>query len=150
MIRTVAKCRNLNTGWPRMMSSKTVLSVLVWLAAAACALPAFAQKAGTYADYLSQVYEAPQYIRAYKEVCEEHSAKTRAVNDAAYAAWRKRNKPLLDELDLRFTAMIRSASTDEHDYAKNIGKYEGAVLQNRQDMKERFLAQGAPELERFC
>ena len=32
--------------------------------------------------------------------------------------------------------MVRSASTDEKDYAKNVGKYAGAVLQQREELKE--------------
>ena len=43
---------------------------------------------------------------------------------------------------LRFTVMIRGASTDEHDYARNIGKYEGTVLQTREEVKRQFVAQG--------
>ena len=133
-----------------MISSKTVFSVLVSLTGAACALPAAAQTPGSYADTLSTVYEAPQFIRAFKETCDEHHARTRPVNDAAYAAWRKNNKALLDELERRFMSMIRAASTDEHDYARNIGKYEGAVLANRQDIKERFVGLGPQELEKRC
>ena len=133
-----------------MISRKTVLLMLVSLTGVAAGPAVLAQVTGNYATDLSLVYEAPQFIRVFKEVCDANHAQGRAVNDAAYAAWRRRNKALLDELETRFVAMIRGASTDEHDYARNIGKYEGAVLQNREDMKERFLAQGPQELARRC
>jgi hypothetical protein len=109
-----------------------------------------AQTGAEYAETLSRVYEAPQYVRAIKEACDEHHADVRAVNDAAYSAWRRRNKELLDEVERRFTAMIRGASTDEHDYARNIGKYAGAVVQHREEVKGQFLAQGPQEIERRC
>ena len=132
------------------MPGSNILSMMIALAGAAAGSAAWAQATGNYADDLSRVYEAPQFIRAIKEACDANHAPTRAVNDAAYGAWRRRNKALLDELELRFTAMIRGASTDEQDYAKNIGKYAGAVVQNREELKEQFLAQGLQEVERRC
>jgi hypothetical protein len=130
-----------------MAVNKTALIALVSGIAAA---PAWAEAPGTYADNLSRVYEAPQFIRAIKEGCDASHPGSRAVNDAAYAAWRRRNKALLDDLERRFIAMIRSASTDAQDYAKNVGKYEGEVLANRQELKERFIAQGPQEVAQRC
>jgi hypothetical protein len=46
--------------------------------------------------------------------------------------------------------MIRSASKDEKDYAKNIGKYEGAILRQREEVKQALLAQPGSELEPEC
>ena len=63
------------------------------------------------------------------------------MNDAAYGAWR-RQQGVARRAQLRFTVMIRGASTDEHDYARNIGKYEGTVLQTREEVKRQFVAQG--------
>ena len=143
----VAACRTAKSD--TLLGNKT-LSMMVALAGAAAGPAVLAQATGTYADDLSRVYEAPQFIRAIKEACDTNQVPSRAVNDAAYGAWRRRNKALLDELERRFTAMIRRASTDEHDYAKNIGKYAGAVVQNREELKEQFLAQGTQEVERRC
>ncbi len=110
----------------------------------------WAQEPDNYADNLSRVYEAPQFIRAVKEGCDANHPESRAVNDAAYNAWRRRNKALLDELERRFIAMIRKASTDAQDYARNVGKYEGEVLANRQELKEHFVAQGPQEVAQQC
>lgn len=129
---------------------RTTLAVIAAIAALAAGGRAAAQETGNYAETLSRVYEAPQFIRAVKEACDARHADIRAVNEAAYGAWRRRNRELLDELERRFTAMIRGASTDEKDYAKNIGKYTGAVVQNREEVKEQFLAQGPQEVQRRC
>ena len=144
----VAACRTTKSD--RLLRNKTLSIMMVALAGATAGPAVLAQATGTYADDLSRVYEAPQFIRAIKEACDTNHVPSRAVNDAAYGAWRRRHKALLDELELRFTAMIRGASTDEHDYAKNIGKYAGAVVQNREELKEQFLAQGAEAVERRC
>jgi 1,2-phenylacetyl-CoA epoxidase catalytic subunit len=131
---------------PQVLGNKNLSAVIVVLAGTA----AGSALAGNYADDLSRVYEAPQFIRAIKEACDKSHASSRAVNDAAYGAWRRRNKALLDELELRFTAMIRAASSNEQEYAKNVGKYAGAVVQNREELKEQFLAQGTEEIDRRC
>lgn len=129
---------------------KTILAVIVSIATLTAAGRSAAQGTGDYAETLSRVYEGPQFIRAIKEACDAKHADVRTVNDAAYSAWRRRNRELLDELERRFTAMIRRASTDEKDYAKNVGKYAGAVVQNREEVKEQFLALGPQEVERRC
>ncbi|MEN3352615.1 MAG: hypothetical protein V7640_773 [Betaproteobacteria bacterium] len=46
--------------------------------------------------------------------------------------------------------MIRGASRDEKDYAKNIGKYEGAILRQREEVKQTLLQQPRTELELEC
>ena len=130
----------------QVLGNKNLSVLIVALAGAA----AGSAQAGNYADDLSRVYEAPQFIRAIKEACDTSHASTRAVNDAAYGAWRRRNKALLDELELRFTVMIRSASSNQQEYAKNVGKYAGAVVQNREELKEQFLAQSAQEIDKRC
>ena len=130
--------------------SKAVVILLVSLAGVFAAGGAAAQTAGSYATDLSRVYEATQFIRAVKEACETAHRDSGAANAAAYNAWRRRNQGLLDELERRFTALLHGASTDEKDYAKNVGKYAGAVLQHRAEMKEQFLAQAPQDAERQC
>jgi len=129
---------------------RTLYAALASLAAFAPAASAATAGGGEYAATLSKVYEAPQYIRALKELCDVKQEQTRPVNDAAYNAWRRRNRALLDELDRRFLVMIRAASTSEQDYTRNVGKYEGAVVQNREELKEQMAAAAPQELERRC
>ena len=125
--------------------------LIVFAAATALAAGgASAQQADAYAADLSRVYEATQFIQAVKEGCDTAEPGSRSPNENAYNAWRKRHQSLLDELERRFTAMIRRASTDEKDYAKNVGKYAGEVLEHLEQMKKEFLAQGPQEVARQC
>jgi hypothetical protein len=130
-----------------MMTRSFLISAVV--AALACG-DAGAQATGEYAADLSRVYEAPQLIRAIKEACESAHTATRAANEAAYNSWRRRHQALLRELEVRFTVMVRSASTDEQDYAKNLGKYAGAIVDYRQELMTQFLSQPPQEVERHC
>src|SRR5882672_7513538 len=121
-----------------MVMNKTVSIVVVSLVGAAACTGAAAQPAGSYATELSRVYEATQFIRAVKEGCDTANNEYAAANAAAYNSWRRRHQALLDELERRFMLLIHRASTDEKDYAKNVGKYAGAVLQHREELKGQF------------
>jgi hypothetical protein len=127
------------------------LPVIAFVAATALASDGTgAQQADTYAADLGRVYEATQFIQAAKEGCDVAEPETRAPNEVAYIAWRKRHQSLLDELERRFTAMIRRASTDQQDYTKKVGKYAGEVLEHLEAMKKEFLAQGPQDVARQC
>lgn len=103
-----------------------------------------------YADTLGRVYAFHNVrILATKEVCETVAPDTRKVNDKAYAIWRSRHITLLRDLERRYIAMIRRNSKDEKDYAKNYGKYEGVIHQERQEYKEILLGLGA-EMKQQC
>jgi predicted secreted protein len=119
-------------------------------ATASCA-PALAQEPrAEYRMSLTDVYGAYQSILARREACAVAFPQTRAAGDKAYTAWQSRHRKLLDELDQRIDMMIRGASKDDKDYAKNIGKYEGAILRQREEVKQALLAQPRGELEPQC
>ena len=46
--------------------------------------------------------------------------------------------------------MIRGASKDDKEYARNIGKIEGRLLKQRQDTKQALLTQPRLELNELC
>ena len=120
-------------------------------AAFACACGAHAQEARTeYRLSLTDVYGAYQSILARREACASAFPQNRAAWDKAYGAWQGRHRKLIDELDQRINMMIRGASKDEKDYAKNIGKYEGAILRQREEVKQTLLQQPRGELEVEC
>jgi hypothetical protein len=129
-------------------------ALLKWMPAAALALAcggaAAAEPSGDYATDLATVYGGYQRMLAMKESCDTALPPTRAANDKAFAAWQGRHRALIQDLQRRVTAMIRLASTDEKDYVRNLGKYEGAILQERQEYKETLLALGAEELRAQC
>jgi hypothetical protein len=134
-----------------MTSRSRFIRGLLAALAVACSAGAAAQEARTeYRISLTDVYGAYQSILARREACAVAFPQTRTAADKAYAAWQNRHRKLLDELDQRINMMIRGASKDEKDYAKNIGKYEGAILRQRDEVKQALLAQPAGELEPEC
>lgn len=133
-----------------MMTGRILLFVVATAAAISCALAAEPESSNEYSFDLSRVYWGYHQVLVQKEVCDASAPATRAANGRAFAQWQVRHKALDGELRRRVTAMIRSASTDEKDYARNLGKYEGAMLQERQDYRESLLKLGADELRNQC
>src|SRR6476661_8110892 len=124
---------------------------LLAVAAFSCASFASAQEGRTeYRMSLTDVYGAYQSILARREACASALPQNRAASDKAFTGWQGRHRKLIDELEQRVNMMIRSASKDEKDYAKNIGKYEGAILRQREDVKQALLQQPRAELEPEC
>src|SRR5688572_1809426 len=109
-----------------------------------------AEPADDYATDLSRVYWGYYQVLAQKEACDASVPATRAANDKAVAAWQAQHRPLVQELQRRVTAMIRAASRDEKDYARNLGKYEGAILQERREYRDSLLKLNAEELRSQC
>ena len=121
---------------------------VVWLATSAQV--AGQEPARDYTTDLGIVYAGYQRILALKEACDEAVPETRAANARAVSEWESRNAVLLSDLKKRVTAMIRQASRDEGDYARNLGKYEGAILLRREEHKIGFLTEGADRLKARC
>lgn len=131
------------------MRTKAAVSGLV--AAAMMGWGAVAAGAtGDYATDLAAVYGGYQRMLALKEACDMAVPATRAANEKAFSAWHAQHGALVLELQHRVTAMIRLASQDEKDYARNLGKYEGAILQERQGYKEVLIGLGSEELGGQC
>lgn len=129
---------------------KQWLVYLGLIAASGIVSPVAAQASGNYSEDLARVYAAHQRILALKEACDEAVPGQRAGHDKAYAGWRKRHQSLLQDLDRRLTLMIRQASKDQQEYSRNLGKYEGAIVQQRQDYKKDLLSLDKAELEQQC
>ena len=119
-------------------------------AALSCALAAAAEPATDYASDLSRVYWGYYQVLAQKEACDVSVPGTRPANNTAIAAWQAQHRALIQDLQRRVTAMIRAASTDEKDYARNLGKYEGAILQERREYRDALLKLPAEELRDQC
>lgn len=119
---------------------------------AACALAAAAAAAqtGGYGKELAQVYGTYQALLARKEACDEATPERKAAIEQGYASWRLRNDRTVAELQDRLAAMIRGASQDEREYVRNFGKYEGALLQQRREVKDALLNQPREELKALC
>jgi hypothetical protein len=103
-----------------------------------------------YPSNLREVYGAYQAVIARKDACATAHPQERASTDKAYTAWLTRHRKLIDELDQRVAMMIRGASATEKDHARNVGKYEGAILQQREEVKRELLQQLPSDLEAMC
>lgn len=105
---------------------------------------------GKYGDSLSRVYFAHQRLLAVRDACDQAFPAQAKANANAYAAWQVRHKALLSELDTRVTLMIRGASRDEKEYMRNVGKYEGSILEYRNSERDELLAQPRDGMEQGC
>jgi len=123
----------------------TLIALQALLAGAAETPPGF-----DYPSNLREVYGAYQAVLARRDTCITAFPKTRASAEKAYVAWHSRHRKLIEELDQRVTMMIRGASKDEKDYARNVGKYEGAILRQREDVKHELLQQLPSDLDEMC
>ncbi len=128
-----------------------VLGKVLLCAVLATGLPvAAAENSGDYGASLSTIYFAHQRLLALREACDQALPAQAKAGEKAYAAWQARHKPLLNELDARLTLMIRGASKDEKDYMRNVGKYEGSILEYRTEHRENILAQPRDGIEQVC
>ena len=129
-------------------TSLTLAAVTVALASGGTA--AAADAPGNYATDLARVYGGYQRILALKEACDTAVPAARAANNKAFAAWEAQHRTLLQDLRQRVDAMIRGASKDKEEYARNLGKYEGEILLQRKEYRDMLLALGADELRAQC
>jgi hypothetical protein len=133
----------VSTGW-------FARSVVIALGAAIYCQPVLAQNTPESRKALNIVYGSYQSVVSNKEACNAVFPAQQAVNDKAFAAWQARHKALIVELDGYFTELIRRASADEKDYSRNVGKAEGALLQQRQEVKDALAAKPRAEREQLC
>ena len=109
-----------------------------------------ADSGSEYRTSLTDVYGRYQGVLARRDACGTAFPQSRGAYEKAFTSWHTRHKKLIDELDQRIGMMIHSASKDEKDYARNIGKYEGAILQQREEVKQTLLQQQRGDLEAQC
>lgn len=121
------------------------------LVCAFCAgTPAMSAEEDNYGTNLSRIYFAHQRLLAVRDACDRAFPAQAKAAERAYASWQARHKALLGELDARLTLMIRGASRDEQEFARNVGKYEGAILEYRNEQREQLLAQPRDGMEQGC
>ena len=132
------------------MKANTAGEILIAVLVLTCGTAAAASPSDSYATDLGRVYGGYQRILALKDACDAAVPAARGVHDKAFAAWEARHRALIQDLQRRVTEMIRRASTSQDDYVRNLGKYEGAILQEREGYRETLLALGAEELRAQC
>ena len=109
-----------------------------------------AVSAADYRASLLEILGKYQGMLALREACSSAFPETRAVNEKAFAAWHGRHKRLEAELDQRFAMMVRAYSKDEKDYSRNFGKYQGAILRQREEAKQTLLLETRGDLDARC
>jgi hypothetical protein len=112
--------------------------------------PAAGQEGGNYASDLATLYNERHRLVALKEACSRVLPEARRDTQAAYEEWADRHELVLENLEARFLLLIRRASRDQQEYARNYGKYHGAVLREREAQKEAFLALPRDALIKEC
>ncbi len=128
-----------------------VLKAGLLCASLAAGLPvAAAENPGDYGANLREIYFAHQRLLALREACDEALQAQAQAQAKAYASWQARHKALLNELDERLTLMIRGESKDEKEYMRNVGKYEGSIVEYRNDRRDELLAQPRDGMAQFC
>ena len=126
------------------------LATVTGLSFAAPPDAAAAVSAAQYRASLLEIYGRYQGVLALREACNSAFPQTRAVTEKAFAGWQAKHKRLHDELDQRFAMMVRAYSKDEKDYARNFGKYQGAIIRQREEAKQALLLETRGELELRC
>jgi hypothetical protein len=129
----------------RRLAGMALLALHGTFASAAETPPGF-----DYPSNLREVYGAYQAVLARRDTCIAAYPQSRGGAEKAYAAWQSRHRKLIDELEQRVAMMIRGASKDEKDYARNVGKYEGAILRQREEVKKELLQQLPSDLDAMC
>ena len=132
------------------MTFRAALTPFMSVATVACAFAAEPGPAGDYSSDLSRVYWGYHQVIAQKEVCAAAVPATRAANEKAVSAWQAQHRALINDLQRRVTAMIRVASKDQQEYVRNLGRYEGEILQERQVYKDLLLKLSLDELRGQC
>jgi len=132
------------------MAGMLVLSLTLGAGLPAVAAQNPGDQGSPYGASLSRVYFAHQRLLAVRDACDQAFPAQARAGEKAYAAWQARHKALLAELDARVTQMIRGASKDEKDYMRNVGKYEGSILEYRNGERDELLAQPRDGMEQGC
>ena len=106
--------------------------------------------ASEYRTTLLEIYGRYQGVLAQPEVCNAAFPQMRPATDKAFAAWQVRHKKFVEELEQRVALMVRAYSKDEKDYSRNYGRFQGAVLKQREEVKQTLLIETRGDLETRC
>ena len=127
-----------------------LLALMLGVAFQAGAAETSGAQDGGYGASLSRIYLAHQKVLALRDACAKAFPAQEKAGEKAYATWQARHRALLNELDARVAMMIRGSSRDEKEYMRNIGKYEGSILEYRNGERDDLLAQPREGMEQGC
>lgn len=106
---------------------------------------------GDYAMDLGQVYGAIRSTRFIGEICSESFADQIQTNAAAFAAWRKRYLPFMQEMEKHFSQMAwREAGGDPQKLMKFLAAADASFDGIRAGLKAQMTADGTDSLAIQC
>jgi hypothetical protein len=140
--------RNLSRRY--RMFPKFFLSVVVVVTASFTSGADAAVSAADYRASLLQILGRYEGVLALRDACTSAFPQSKASVEKAFSAWQTRHRKFISELEQRFSLMIRAYSKDDKDYARNFGKYQGQLLQQREEVKQAHLLESRGELETRC
>jgi len=109
-----------------------------------------AESTGSYASSLASVYGGYIRIAALKDACDAAVPPSRDATAKAYAAWEAQHRGLVQDVQKRVQAMIRASSSNNDEYVRNIGKYEGEILLRRKEYRDDMIGLEKNELIQQC
>jgi len=120
-----------------------------WLLVIACGTGS-AQTGADYGADLGALYGERYWIQAYKDVCVSVLPKSRRDLQGAYDEWRARHEEVVEDLELRFAAMVKGMSRDEAEYQQNYNKYYDVVMRQRDEDKGNLRKLPREDLVKQC
>lgn len=109
-----------------------------------------AQPGGEYLSDLGTLYGERYRIQAHKDVCISVLPGSRREFQSAYEEWIGRHEEVLENLEARLAAAVKSRSRDPADYERNYNRYYDAVMRRRDEEKENLRKLPKEELIRQC
>ena len=126
------------------------IAVVAMLSFGSAASVHAAVSAADYRTSLLQILGRYEGVLALRDACTTAFPQTKVPVEKAFAVWQQRHRKLVSELEERFSMMIKAYSKDDKDFARNFGKYQGVLLQQREEVKQAHLLETRGELEARC
>ncbi len=106
---------------------------------------------GDYAMDLGQVYGAIRSAKFMGEICSESFPDQRQSNAAAFAQWRKRYLPFMQEMEKHFSAMAwRESGGDPQKHVQFLADAESSFNGYRMALKSQMTSDGPDAFAGQC
>lgn len=106
---------------------------------------------GDYAMDLGQVYGAVQALKFMKEICSEAFPAQSQSNELAYAKWRSRFLPFLQEVEKHWSAAAwREAKGDPKQHVDFLNKIANYFDQYKEGLRKQMSSDGLQPFQKQC
>ena len=104
----------------------------------------------SYGATLAILYGERYWIQAYKDVCISVIPKSRRELQGAYEEWLERHEQVIESLETRFAAMVKSVSRDQKDFDEKYSAAHNEVMKQREESKANLRKLPKDELLKQC